>query len=161
MNYKLKGTIENNKTNFIVLLIVWLVLAILLVTPISYSISKTLEISGAFKIGTFVEYLMETVGNPFSTMGKIFTEGAIVIYLKTLGWFTLALLVLFIVALIKNAPKHEYSGIENGSSGWSENGEQYKIINKNKGIILAEDNYLPVDKRGNVNVLVVGRFWFW
>ena len=32
---------------------------------------------------------------------------------------------------------------------------------KKKGIILAENHYLPVDKRGNVNVLVVGRFWFW
>ena len=32
---------------------------------------------------------------------------------------------------------------------------------KNKGIILAEKHYLPVDKRGNVNVLVVGRFRFW
>ena len=29
------------------------------------------------------------------------------------------------------------------------------------GIVLAEDNYLPVDKRGNVNVLVVGRIWIW
>ena len=40
-------------------------------------------------------------------------------------------------------------------------GEQYQILNRNKGIILAEDNYLPLDKRGNVNVLVVGRFRFW
>ena len=42
-----------------------------------------------------------------------------------------------------------------------ENGYDIKILNKNKGIILAENNYLPVDKRGNVNVLVVGRFRFW
>ena len=40
-------------------------------------------------------------------------------------------------------------------------GEQYKILDKNKGIVLAENNYLPVDKRGNVNVLVVGRIRFW
>ena len=36
-----------------------------------------------------------------------------------------------------------------------------KILDKNKGIVLAENNYLPVDKRGNVNVLVVGRIRFW
>ena len=35
-------------------------------------------------------------------------------------------------------------------------GEQYQILNNKKGIVLAENNYLPVDKRGNVNVLVVG-----
>ena len=40
-------------------------------------------------------------------------------------------------------------------------GEQYQILNNKKGIVLAENNYLPVDKRGNVNVLVVGRFRFW
>ena len=34
-------------------------------------------------------------------------------------------------------------------------------FNNKKGIILAESNYLPVDKRGNINVLIVGRFWFW
>ena len=39
--------------------------------------------------------------------------------------------------------------------------DNLKILSKNKGIILAEDNYLPLDKRGNVNVLVVGRFRFW
>ena len=46
-------------------------------------------------------------------------------------------------------------------SDWSQRGEQYRILSNKKGIILGENNYLPVDKRGNVNVLVVGRFWFW
>ena len=55
----------------------------------------------------------------------------------------------------------EFTDIEHGSSDWSQRGEQYQILSKNKGIILAEDNYLPLDKRGNVNVLVVGRFRFW
>ena len=62
---------------------------------------------------------------------------------------------------MKAIPKHEYEDIENGSSDWSENGEQYQVLSKNKGIVLAEKNYLPVDKRGNVNVLVVRRFWCW
>ena len=37
----------------------------------------------------------------------------------------------------------------------------YKILSEDKGIILAKDNYLPVDKRGNINTLIVGRFWIW
>ena len=53
-------------------------------------------------------------------------------------------------------PKHRYDDIEHGSSDWSSHGEQYQILNRKEGIILAENNYLPVDKRGNVNVLVVG-----
>ena len=45
---------------------------------------------------------------------------------------------------------------KNGSSAY------FAYINRNKkGIVLGQDNYLPVDKRGNVNVLVVGRFRFW
>ena len=70
-------------------------------------------------------------------------------------------LQIFIEMLIKSTPKNEYSDIEHGSSDWSQRGEQYKILDKNKGIVLAENNYLPVDKRGNVNVLVVGRIRFW
>ena len=54
-----------------------------------------------------------------------------------------------------------FDDIENGSSDWAENGEQYRVLSKKSGIILAEKNYLPVDKRGNVNVLVVRRFWCW
>lgn len=57
-------------------------------------------------------------------------------------------------------PKHDYADIEHGSSDWA-SGEEYSVLSKNKGILLAEKHYLPVDKRGNVNVLVVGRFWFW
>ena len=63
--------------------------------------------------------------------------------------------------LIGFKPKNEFSDIEHGSSDWSQRGEQYQILSKNKGIILAENNYLPVDKRGNVNVLVVGRIRIW
>ena len=60
------------------------------------------------------------------------------------------------IGLFKSRPKHEYTDIEHGSSDWSEGGEQYHILSRNKGIILAQNNYLPIDKRGNVNVLVVG-----
>ena len=60
------------------------------------------------------------------------------------------------IGIVRSKPKSDFKDIENGSSDWSQGGEQYKILSKNKGIILAEDNYLPLDKRGNVNVLVVG-----
>ena len=51
--------------------------------------------------------------------------------------------------------------MEHGSSDWSKNGEQYRILSDRKGLILAQNNYLPLDKRGNVNVLVVGRIRIW
>ena len=82
-------------------------------------------------------------------------------FLKVWGYFSLFYFLISLIGIIRAIPKHEYSDIEHGSSDWCEGGEQYKILSPNKGIILAEKNYLPVDKRGNVNVLVVGRFWFW
>ena len=82
-------------------------------------------------------------------------------FFTTLMEFTIVYLIAMGVAIMRAWPKSEYDNIEHGSSDWSQNGEQYQIINRNKGIILAENNYLPVDKRGNVNVLVVGRIRFW
>ena len=43
--------------------------------------------------------------------------------------------------MMKTKPKSEYKDIENGSSDWCKSGEQYRILSKNKGIILAENNY--------------------
>ena len=39
-----------------------------------------------------------------------------------------------------------------GGGSIKRSGLYEKILNKNKGIILAQENYLPTDKRGNVNV---------
>lgn len=82
-------------------------------------------------------------------------------YFSSLLVATIIYSVFFFIGFVRSAPKNEYSDIEHGSSDWSQRGEQYQILDRNKGIILAEDNYLPVDKRGNVNVLVVGRIRIW
>ena len=71
-------------------------------------------------------------------------------------YYSILFIIFSIVGFTKSKPKGDYYDIEHGSSDWSLNGEQYKVLNKNKGIILAENNYLPVDKRGNVNALIVG-----
>ncbi len=82
-------------------------------------------------------------------------------YFSSLLVVTIIYSVFFFIGFVRSAPKNEYSDIEHGSSDWSQRGEQYQILDRSKGIILAEDNYLPVDKRGNVNVLVVGRIRIW
>lgn len=98
--------------------------------------------------------------NPFESLVKCFTE-YFAAYMYTCKWFLIFYAAFALIGLIRAIPKHEYENIENGSSDWSENGEQYQVLSRNKGIILAEKNYLPIDKRGNVNVLVVRRFWCW
>ena len=104
--------------------------------------------------------LFINIQKPFYCQGQCFRT-YFSAYLDTLKWYGLICGFFAIVGLSKAFPKHGYEDIENGSSDWSENGEQYAILSRKKGIILAEKNYLPVDKRGNVNVLVVRRFWCW
>ena len=110
---------------------------------------------------TFFATFGSSITSPFSTLAKVFSEGASGTFFSDLLVFTIFFLLFFFVGVFRSAPKNEFTDIEHGSSDWSQRGEQYQILSRNKGIILAEDNYLPVDKRGNVNVLVVGRIRFW
>lgn len=161
MNYKLKGALKRNEKYFIICGILWILIAIVFVAPVAYSkfIAGLAETSGI--IETFVTTFIASIMHPLQTFGKVFTEGAIGDYVSTLLIVSIIYLLFFFIGIYKSAPKNEYTDIEHGSSDWSKNGEQYKILNKDKGIVLAEDNYLPVDKRGNVNVLVVGRIRIW
>ena len=104
--------------------------------------------------------LMSEIDFGFGNIGKAFSGQYIGTFLKGDLFLILALLFFGAVGIVKTLPKNEYSDIEHGSSDWA-TGEKYMTLSKNKGILLAEKHYLPVDKRGNVNVLVVGRFWFW
>ena len=160
MNYKIEGAIKRNRTNFIVCAILWIIIAIVFVTPIAHS-SYQANINEQFDLTAFVENFGTSVTHPFNTLRTVLTEGAIGTYFSILMVVTIFYALFFFIGIFRTAPKNEFSDIEHGSSDWSQRGEQYQILNKNKGIILAENNYLPVDKRGNVNVLVVGRIRFW
>ena len=160
MNYKIEGAIKRNRKNFIIFAILWVIIAIVLVSSYAYS-SHMASADGKFNIQIFLQTFATSITNPFETMGKIFTEGAIETYFSTLLVVTIFYSIFFFIGIFRSAPKNEYTDIEHGSSDWSQRGEQYQILDRKKGIILAEDNYLPVDKRGNINVLVVGRIRFW
>ena len=153
MNYKVEGAIRRNKKYFIVFAILWLFIAIVLIVPLvtAYKIPAP-EGSTFGSIGVFVD----SIKNPFKALAELINGGYMSSYMKTLGGFSIIFAIFFIVGIARSAPKNEYTDFEHGSSDWSKNGEQYTVLSNKKGIILAEDNYLPVDKRGNVNVLVVG-----
>ena len=159
MGYKMQESLKRNKKNFIIYAILWLIIAIVFVSPAAYSSYISRE-NGVLIFGDFITNFGELILNPFVTFGKALSE-CIGIYWSWLWKVSIGYLIIAVIGIIRTAPKHEYDKIEHGSSDWAENGEQYKVLSKKKGIILAEDNYLPLDKRGNVNVLVVGRFRFW
>lgn len=160
MNYKVQGAVRRNKRNFIIFIVLWIILSIVLVMPVAYSITEA-TVNGVFDMKIFFTKIYDAMSHFGTVIAKTFTPGYISTYFSLLLKFTVAYAIFVLIGLIKTAPKNEYSDIEHGSSDWSKNGEQYRVLSNKKGIILAQNNYLPVDKRGNVNVLVVGRFRFW
>ena len=155
MNYRITEGLKKNKKVIIIGLVLWIIITIVLVLP--FTIAKGVATtSSGFDLTKFIQVFGEAISNPSKSIRVLFKT-------KQFGalfsnWFviTIVYLIFFIIGFIRTMPKHQYDNIEHGSSDWSQHGEQYKILNRKEGIILAENNYLPVDKRGNVNVLVVG-----
>ena len=155
MSYKIKKVIERNKVAFILVTILWVALAITFIMPVtcgSYAATR----SGGFDMDAFFNYFSRAVANIGDGFQSMVKHNLLFTYLKNLLGLTLLYILVIVVGIIRTMPKHRYDDIEHGSSDWSSHGEQYQILNRKEGIILAENNYLPVDKRGNVNVLVVG-----
>lgn len=159
MNYKIEKTLKKSKSLFIIVIVLWILLSIVLVSPITVSIVQATE-NGLFNMGNFVQEMFYNITDIGGNLGKVFTDAYVRVFWKTEGFFSIILLICAVVGFVKSMPKNEYTDIEHGSSDWAE-GEQYEVLDRKKGILLAEHHYLPVDKRGNTNVLVVGRFRFW
>lgn len=148
------------KGKFIFAMILWVVISLLFVSPLAVGIVNTLK-EGPFTLNVFLPKLGEAISQYLNTIGTSFTSAYIGTWFSIFWKFAIFYIVVMIIGLAKAIPKTEYGDIEHGSGDWSEHGEQYAELSSKKGIILAEKNYLPIDKRGNVNVLVVGRFRFW
>ena len=159
MNYKIKGALKKSKMVFIVAIAIWIGLSILLSAPIAVSIVEA-KVNGIFDLNKFFDTIFTNIGNIGGNLSKIFKSEYIGTFGKTEGYVSIGVLFFLVIGLIRSMPKNEYTDIEHGSSDWA-TGEQYQVLSKKKGILLAENHYLPVDKRGNVNVLVVGRIRFW
>ena len=152
---KLSRGLNNIKGKLIVAGVLLLVFIFIFVAPLSIAIGKALE-NGAFNIEVLWNTIQVQITKPFSSLGMALSAKYIGTFWSTLWKFILIYILAIAIGLYKAMPKHEYDNIEHGSSDWSENGEQYRVLSKNKGILLAQKNYLPINKRGNVNVLVVG-----
>ena len=96
--------------------------------------------------------------NPFNILIQLFTNADMREVFGT-AFIGIALFVFVLEAMweIKNFwMKGEYEDIEHGSSGWAD-GEEYEVLNRNTGIILAKDKYLTTDNRFiNKNILIIG-----
>lgn len=163
MNYKIEGALRKNKKTFIFAAILWLFLAIVFIMPIAcgwdMAVKEAASTGGKFSINTFSAAIGTRIAQPFLNIKELGSYwGA---FISLLWKYTLGFLGIIVIGLVRTAPKSKYQDIEHGSSDWCQRGEQFKVLSPKKGLILAEGNYLPVDKRGNVNILVVGRIRCW
>ena len=160
MNYKIAEGIKKNKKIIIIGLVLWLIITIVLVLP--FTVAKHVATvqskydANIYFLTRFFQVFGEAMKDPAKSINHIFKNSLVGTFFSNLFVITIVYLIFFIIGIVRNKPKHQYNNIEHGSSDWSQGGEQYKILSNKEGIILAEKNYLPVDKRGNVNVLVVG-----
>ena len=155
MNYKVEGAIKKSRIAIIIAIILWFVIAIVFIMPFTCA-NYTIVLLGHFDSQKYIDIFGKVATNPTMGIKTLIKHKLIFNYIKNLFGFSLLYLVVVIIGIIRKMPKHRYDDIEHGSSDWSEHGAQYQILNKKEGIILAENNYLPLNKRGNVNVLVVG-----
>ncbi|MBP3464345.1 MAG: hypothetical protein J6K45_07735 [Clostridia bacterium] len=158
---KISKAIKKIKGKLIVSFILWLILIIVFVAPTGLAFCEAFKQVGDARWEALFLTLGKYIVKPWEAIALCVVGESNGYFWATLWRFTVVYLFAVIVGISKALPKHEYDGIENGSSDWCTNGEQYKVLSNKEGIILAEKNYLPVDKRGNVNVLVVGRIWCW
>lgn len=160
MNYKIEKAIKKSKKYWTAFSILWLALTIVFVLPLTVTIVES-TVDGKFIIDTFVLNISGNITQVGSNLGKVFKSPYFSMFISILWKYTLVFFILMAIGIKKLKPKNEYTDIEHGSSGWAEHGEQYKVLSNKEGIILAEENYLPLNKMGNVNVLIVGRIWCW
>lgn len=169
---KLIRAFQKNKGRLIVFFLFSIVMLFLLVAPLSIMYGNgviSAQNQNKAAIGTDIvkfdfKACFESIGQikaPFDSIGKCFTDTYFPFFWGGIKIYAVIALFFVLVGVVRGMPKNEFTDIENGSSDWCSGGEQYRVLSKKEGIILAEKNYLPVDKRGNVNVLVVRRFWCW
>ena len=127
---KMKKAFEKNKKYLILFLVLWIVLEIVLIAPMSVAIAES-SVQGKFDLAFFIENLGKEVSS-FTAITRIGSVGAGSAFGKGTLWLTILCLVVTAIGIIKSKPKNNYEDIENGSSDWCEGGEQYKILNKNK-----------------------------
>ena len=154
MDDETKYDLKNNKAPIIVATIIWLIGVLLLISPIAYSIHAS-TINGSFSLEKFLEIIVPSIASMDGFI-KALGSGAIIELLGCTAIYTLFFGICTYIGMYKADHRGEYESIEHGSSDWNKPGEQYRILSKNSGLVLAENNYLPLTKLGNINVLIVG-----
>lgn len=128
---------EKKKKTILVFLILWLLLAIVFIIPLSVDYIDSLDPKGDLQTESFMSIAGQYILN-ISTRIKAFQEPYKSNTTSTLGYYTFFYGGVMLILFLKSKDNGDYHDIEHGSSDWCEGGEQYKVLSKNSGIILAQ-----------------------
>ena len=107
MGYKLNKALKKSKTSLIIALVLWVIITIVLVSPISYAVARSM-INNKFDLNQFLTEIGPAITN-ISTLVKVFSEGHGPTFWKTWQIFSVIYLAFAIIGIIKARPKHEYT----------------------------------------------------
>jgi len=124
-------------------------------------LNMTLDTRGIFEVLTSIA--QGNISDIGGNLSVIFKHSSI--YFAALKSFSIVYFAGCIVLLIMMKTDKEFQGVEHGSAGWAERGEEYAVLSRTDGFILAKDHYMPMlpnpPSGKNGNILVIRRFWFW
>ena len=122
-----------------------------------------MELEDRGQLTIIITSSQKDITNVGENLGAIFKYPDV--YFPALKSFAIFYIVLVIVLMVIMKTDKEYQGVEHGSAGWAEKGEEYQVLSKSEGFILAKDHYMPMipnpPSGKNGNILVIRRFWFW
>ena len=156
----MKEWLKKKRAVFIMIGVVFVALALFVVT--AYVRAKA-DLIAAEESHSFVTVLIHALMYNITDIGgnfKVAFGENFSMYLGAMKTLLPLYLVGSLILVLVSKNSSEYDKIEHGSAGWAENGEQYEVLSKNKGFILAKNHYLPVipdpPQAKNGNILVIG-----
>lgn len=157
----MKNFFNDLKKDLKFLLLAYVLFDVIIIGSLTFAVSNISE--GESMLIGVVNNIVPAITS-FSFFRGIFSD--LGFFLNASFWTLVIFFGVYTFYKIKQGDKTDYDGIENGSSEWCKNGEEFKklsdgkeILNKKKGFILSKNHYLGTDLKKvliNKNVLVIG-----
>ena len=104
MGYKLNKALKKSKTSLIIALVLWVIITIVLVSPISYAVARSM-INNKFDLNQFLTEIGPAITN-ISTLVKVFSEGHGPTFWKTWQIFSVIYLA-FAIYIATVLPRYQ------------------------------------------------------
>ena len=102
---KLVRVIKQSTKFLIVIAILWVILAIIFVSPIAYSIVEATTETGRVNSSEFLKMGTDSILS-FNTFGKMFNEKYFSTFVKCLGYYTIGFVMFSIIGFMRVVMEH-------------------------------------------------------